>query len=66
MTVGAINRATRTGGQRGFRKVKCCPDNDNTLGEIVQVADMVAGAVRRAGNLEPDGYPDWSRVVIPW
>ena len=55
MTVGAINRATRTGGHRGFHKVKCCPDNDNTPGEIVQVADM---------RQQPCGEREtWSRMA---
>ncbi len=65
-TAGAINRSTRTGGRAGFRKVKCCPDTDRELGEIIQVADMVAGALRRAGGAEPPKYRNWNRIVVEW
>lgn len=65
-TAGAINRALRAEGTHSFRKVKCCSDNDRTFGELIQVADMVAGAVRRAGDLQVARYPNWNRIIVPW
>lgn len=66
MIIRAVHRSTRTGGRIGFRKVKCCPDTHNTHGEIVQVADMVAGTIRRAADLRPDNFPQLKRIVAPW
>jgi len=66
MAIGAINRATRTASRHSFRKVKCCPDSDSTFGEMVQVADMVAGAVRRSGSVRPTGNQHWDLVVTSW
>ncbi len=66
MIIKAAHRSTRTGQRHGFRKVKCCPDTHNTHGEIVQVADMVAGTVRKAATIQPHGFPQLQRIVAPW
>ena len=62
----AVHRSTRTEGRRGFSKIRPCPDDDDSFGEIIQVADMVAGAVRRAGSEDPPDYPQLARVLVPW
>ncbi len=49
----SVRRAIRAEfGQQGrecFRDIRPSPDGNNPDGEVIQVADMVAGAVRRAG-----------------
>jgi hypothetical protein len=44
----AVSRAMEATGRRSFRKVKMSTD-DSAGGEIIQVADMIAGAIRRHG-----------------
>jgi hypothetical protein len=34
-----------------MRKVKACPDDHQSQGAIVQVADMIAGALHDAGRV---------------
>lgn len=43
----AVHRATRGPDSPGFSKIRCCPDSNSTYGDLVQAADMVAGALRR-------------------
>lgn len=66
MIIKAVHRSTRTGQRHGFRKVKCCPDTHTTHGEIVQVADIVAGTVRKAATAQPDEFPQLRRIIVPW
>jgi hypothetical protein len=45
-----INRRLTVAGKAGIRKVKVCPDDHPSQGAIVQVADMIAGALRDIGG----------------
>lgn len=47
----ALSRALTTRGRDGLRRVKACPDSHPTQGALVQVADMIAGALHDAGNI---------------
>ena len=63
--IKAVHRSTRGVEKPGFRRIKCCPDSDPTLGDIVQVADMVAGAVRRSRTTSPSDQPELRRLILP-
>lgn len=51
-TASTIKQALRGAGTHPFPKIKACPD-DHPQGEIVQVADMFAGALAAASAGEP-------------
>lgn len=63
--IKAVHQTTRRPGSPGFRKIRCCPDSDSNLGDIVQVADMTAGVVRRYRTVHPTEYPEFSKIVVP-
>ncbi len=46
-----LNRMLSHAGRSGMRKVKSCPDTHQSQGAIVQVADMIAGALHDAGSV---------------
>ena len=46
----AINQALATHGRAGLRLVKPCPDHHRSQGAIIQVADMIAGALHDSGD----------------
>jgi hypothetical protein len=46
-----LNRRLAIGGRASLRKVKACPDDHPSEGAIVQVADMIAGAVHDARSV---------------
>jgi hypothetical protein len=46
-----LNRRLAIGGRTSLRRIKACPDDHQSQGAIVQVADMIAGAVRDAGSV---------------
>lgn len=64
--IKVVHRSTRSEGRPGFKKIRCCPDTDRFYGEILQVADMVAGAVRRSRTVDTPDQPDLSGVLFPW
>lgn len=49
-----------------FQDIRLCPDGNDPDGEIVQVADMVAGAVRRAGVMENAHTRSLGRRIVNW
>lgn len=46
----SLNRALSANGRIGFRLVKPCPDHHRSQGAVIQVADMIAGALHDAGD----------------
>jgi hypothetical protein len=49
-----------------FRDIRPCPDGNDPDGEVVQVADMVAGAVRRAGTMANPHIRLLERRLFDW
>lgn len=46
-----LNRRLAIAGRASLRKIKACPDDHPSEGAIVQVADMIAGALHDAGSV---------------
>ncbi|MCC7022109.1 MAG: hypothetical protein IT338_04740 [Thermomicrobiales bacterium] len=46
-----LNRRLAAGGRESARKIRACSDDHPTRGTIIQVADMVAGALRDVGGV---------------
>jgi hypothetical protein len=58
----SFDQANRT----GFRDIRLCADGNDPDGEIIQIADMVAGAVRRAGSLDNPHIRRIGNRIVPW
>lgn len=58
-----LNRRLEASGRPGLRKVKTCPDHDPSLGAIIQVADMIAGALHDAGSIAGPYLPRLRRCI---
>ncbi len=49
-----------------FRDIRLCADGNDPDGEIIQIADMVAGAVRRAGSLDNPHIRRVGSRIVNW
>lgn len=62
----AIRHAFRQANRRCFRDIRLCADGNDPDGEIIQIADMVAGAVRRAGSLDNPHIRRIGNRIVTW
>jgi hypothetical protein len=47
----AVRRSLQGVGRESFARVQACPDTRGGYGELIQIADMIAGEVREQGGI---------------
>ncbi|GEM_PF-2263724 len=61
----SIRHAMRLEGRRSFADIRACPDRRRTLGDVIQVADMIAGQLRKHRAIDGPHLPlIKDRIVI--
>jgi hypothetical protein len=61
-----IRHSFRLANRACFRDIRICSDGNDLDGVVIQVADMVAGAVRRAGSADHPHIHRIERRVVDW
>lgn len=59
-----IRRTLAFENRRGFQSIKACPDHQKQGGQLVQVADMIAGEIRREGIGSPCLAPISANIIL--